>query len=165
MIEADEYDRTFLGLSPQVAVVSALEHDHPDCYPTFEAMRAAFSEFVGQIGAGGLLVVCGEDAEAWRLAQSACSGACRVQSYGLDDRWDWHAEGLQLGSHAAFRVYRHGRLLGATAQIPGRHNVLNALAALAASVEIGVDPGVALAAMTRFRGPLAASRSKAKPLG
>ena len=59
VIEADDYDRAFLGLHPIVAVVTTLEHDHPDCYPTFDDMRQAFTTFVGQVMEEGLLVVCG----------------------------------------------------------------------------------------------------------
>jgi UDP-N-acetylmuramate--alanine ligase len=67
VIEADEYDRTFLGLRPDVAVITILEHDHPDCYPTFREMRAAFACFARRLVPGGLLVVCGEDDEALHL--------------------------------------------------------------------------------------------------
>lgn len=160
VIEADEYDRTFLGLQPEVAVITILEHDHPDCYPTFRQMRAAFARFVQRLVSGGLLVVCGEDEEALRLAGEGLRLAGeepdlgrRVETYGLDQAWDWRAQGVQLGSHAAFEVWHGEKQLGTCAlQVPGRHNVLNALAALAASAEVGVDFGTAAAALTRYRG-------------
>jgi UDP-N-acetylmuramate--alanine ligase len=153
VIEADEYDRAFLGLRPGVAVLTALEHDHPDCYPTLEEMRAAFSAFLGQVNAGGTLVVCGEDQESWELGQRSLGVGRRLETYGLDPAWDWWAKGLRLGNSAAFEVWRQDRQLGMCAlQIPGRHNVLNALAALAASDQAGVEFGVAAAALTRFRG-------------
>jgi len=153
VIEADEYDRAFLGLHPGVAVLTALEHDHPDCYPTLEEMRAAFSAFLKQVEAGGTLVVCGEDQESRELGQRSLGEGRRLETYGLDPAWDWWAEGVQLGNSAAFEVWRKDRQLGMCAlQIPGRHNVLNALAALAASHQVGVEFGVAAAALTRFRG-------------
>jgi UDP-N-acetylmuramate--alanine ligase len=164
VIEADEYDRTFLGLQPDVAVVTTLEHDHPDCYPTLDEMRTAFTEFVDRVVAGGLLILCGEDAEARRLGDLVRGTQRRVQTYGLDEQWDWRAEGTHLGNSAVFEVWRNalgqnggecqrGKQLGTCAlQVPGRHSVLNALAALAASAEAGVDFGTAAAALTRFRG-------------
>lgn len=153
VIEADEYDRAFLGLRPDVAVITTLEHDHPDCYPTFEEMRTAFSKFAERVPADGLLVACGEDREGKALGDDLAGRGCRVETYGLEPVWDWWAQGVQLGNSAAFEVWREGKQMGICAlQVPGRHNVLNALAALAASCEVGVDFGLAVAALTRFRG-------------
>jgi UDP-N-acetylmuramate--alanine ligase len=153
VIEADEYDRTFLGLEPDVAVITTVEHDHPDCYPTFDEMRAAFEAFAGQVAAGGLLVLCGEDAEARRLGAAGRGAGRRVETYGLDNQWDWWAEGANLGNHATFEIWHLGTRLGTCAlQIPGQHNVLNALAALAASTEAGIDFDATASALTRFRG-------------
>jgi UDP-N-acetylmuramate--alanine ligase len=153
VVEADEYDRAFLGLKPNVAVITALEHDHPDCYPTFDEMRSAFVEFADQVVVGGLLIACGEDREGIALADPLPSRGRRVETYGLDPTWEWWAQGVELGNSAAFDVMYKGRRLGPCAiQVPGRHNVLNALAALAATVDVGVDFGMAAAALTRFRG-------------
>lgn len=158
VIEADEYDRAFLGIRPDVAVITVLEHDHPDCYPTFQEMKEAFEDFTEGIAAGGLLIVCGDDYEAQQLAESFGGRERRVERYGLDRHWDWWAEGTHLGNHAIFEVGhkssgRNGRRLGTCAlQVPGRHNVQNALAALAASRETGVDFDTAAAALTRFQG-------------
>lgn len=152
VIEADEYDRTFLGLQPDVAVVTILEHDHPDSYPTFEEMREAFARFARQLVPGGLLVVCGEDDEALHLAGQVGPDR-RAETYGLDHAWDWRAQGVQLGNSAGFEVWHRDKRLGTCAlQVPGRHNVLNALAALAASAGVAIDFGTAAAALTRYRG-------------
>jgi UDP-N-acetylmuramate--alanine ligase len=152
VIEADEYDRTFLGLQPDVAVVTILEHDHPDSYPTFDQMRSAFASFARRLVPGGLLIVCGEDEEALHLADQV-GAERRAETYGLDQAWDWGAQGVQLGNSAAFEVWHRSKRLGTCAlQVPGRHNVLNALAALAASAAVGVDFGPAAAALTRYRG-------------
>ena len=153
VIEADEYDRAFLGLSPDVAVVASLEHDHPDCYPTFEAMTEAFDQFAGRLVEGGLLIVCGEDEEGKELGLRMQAQGHRVETYGLASDWDWWAQGVELGNSAAFEVWRGGKLLGTCAlQMPGQHNVLNALAALASCHEVGVEYGMAAAALTRFQG-------------
>ena len=61
IIEADEYDRTFLGLSPEIAVITVVEWDHPDCYPTAQSMVEAFQQFVASVPATGLIVGCGDD--------------------------------------------------------------------------------------------------------
>ena len=145
--------RAFLGLRPDVAVITTLEHDHPDCYPTFGEMHIAFVQFAESVVPGGLLVICGEDRESKALAGQMLDQGLRVETYGLDPVWDWWAQGVELGNSAAFSVSRKGERLGTCAlQVPGRHNVLNALAALAASSAVGVDFGLAAAALTRFRG-------------
>jgi UDP-N-acetylmuramate--alanine ligase len=153
VIEADEYDRAFLGLRPDATVITTLEHDHPDCYPTFQEMRDAFSLFATHTMAGGLILVCGDDTEARTLGTGLKEREWRIESYGLNSDRDWWAEGIHLGNSAACEVWHRGKQLGSCAlQIPGRHNVLNALAALAVSADLGVDFGTAVAALTRFRG-------------
>lgn len=170
VIEADEYDRAFLGLSPDVAVVTIVEHDHTDCYPTFEGLQAAFVEFATRAALRGRLIVCGEDVEARRLGeqiakQGEANGAfaalqgvfepsrSAVVTYGFGPPWDWQAEDVELGGCPTFQVRHASRRLGTCAlQLPGRHNVLNALAAVAAVAELGVEFSTAAAALTRFRG-------------
>jgi UDP-N-acetylmuramate--alanine ligase len=153
VVEADEYDRAFLGLRPDVAVITVLEHDHPDCYPTFEDMQTAFYSFVDQVREEGILIVCGNDQAARKLGKAQEKKGRHVTTYGLDPTWDWWAKGLQLGNSAAYEIWHRSKQLGTCAlQVPGRHNVLNSLAALAASAQVGVDPGAAAAALTRFRG-------------
>jgi UDP-N-acetylmuramate--alanine ligase len=67
VIEADEYDNMFLGLKPQIAVVTSIEHDHPDFFPTLESIYQAFEKFVALLPAEGTLIVCAEDAGAAAL--------------------------------------------------------------------------------------------------
>ena len=83
VIEADEYDRMFLGLDPWIAVVTNIEHDHPDCYPTPEDFYQGFREFAGRIVENGTLVVHADDPGAMRLGQDQ-SHACNVITYGLE---------------------------------------------------------------------------------
>jgi UDP-N-acetylmuramate--alanine ligase len=153
VVEADEYDYAFLGLAPDIAIVTTLEHDHPDCYPTFAQMQAAFREFVGRVAIDGLLIVCGDETETRELGEVARGAGHRVQTYGLDPDWDWWAEGDSLGNSASFKIWHRGSELGRCAiQLPGQHNVLNALAALAACHRLGIAFGDATAALARFRG-------------
>ncbi|HNS49620.1 MAG TPA: UDP-N-acetylmuramate--L-alanine ligase [Anaerolineae bacterium] len=169
-IEADEYDRAFLGLRPQVAVITSLEHDHPDCYPTIADMQDAFAEFATQACEQGQMVICAEDAGAVSLAERVCgrihplracvgeagsleSGKGSYTTYGLHAGCTWQAEDVQLNGCPVFRVRAEGRRLGQCAlQLPGLHNVLNGLAAIAATNSVGVDFDSAAAALTRFRG-------------
>jgi UDP-N-acetylmuramate--alanine ligase len=116
-------------------------------------MREAFKAFSEQITAQGLLAVWGEDTEALALAQERAGMGRRMETYGLDSKCDWRAKGVHLGNSAAFEVWYQGRLQGTCAlQVPGKHNVLNALAALASVREVGVDFSTAAAALTRFQG-------------
>ncbi len=155
VVEADEYDRMFLGLRPTVAVVTNVEHDHPDCYPTFAEMQAAFDEFAALVPAQGVLIVCNDDAGARALAQSARKRGTRVVTYGLQTVADWRAELLQPNSAGGcdFLVSHAGRELGlARTRLAGDHNVCNALAALAAVDYCGVPFATALPALRAFRG-------------
>ncbi|MGQ9598682.1 MAG: UDP-N-acetylmuramate--L-alanine ligase [Anaerolineae bacterium] len=159
VVEADEYDRTFLGLRPEIAVVTTLEYDHPDCYPTFEAMRHAFQAFTDRLAPTGRLIVCGQDEEARQLGERLRAKGSRVETYGFGPAWDWWAQsnlgngGASPGSRTAFEVWHRNRFLGTCVlPLPGRHNVLNALAALAVSHHVGVDFEPAATALGRFRG-------------
>jgi UDP-N-acetylmuramate--alanine ligase len=153
VIEADEYDRAFLGLWPEVAVVTTIEHDHPDCYPTLDEMRDAFARFAARVGADGLLIVGGEDREARDLGQTWRRIGGQAATFGLGPGWDWQAEQVQMGIGSSFEVWHEGRRLGeCSLELPGRHNVLNALAALAAVDMVGVPFETAAGAMAEFRG-------------
>jgi UDP-N-acetylmuramate--alanine ligase len=153
VIEADEYDRAFLGLSPQVAVITAIEYDHPDSYPTFGEMCDAFARFAARVGAGGLLIVGGGDEEARGLGETWCEIGGQGTTFGLGSGWDWRAEQVQMGMGTSCEVWHADRRLGRCATgLPGRHNVLNALAALAATDAIGVPFEMAARALSQFRG-------------
>jgi len=153
VIEADEYDRAFLGLWPQVAVVTTIEHDHPDCYPTFDDMRDAFAGFAVRVRASGLLIVGGEDWEAQALGDTWRSIGGQAVTFGLGSGWDWQAEHVQVGMGVTFEVWHAGRRLGSCALgLPGQHNVLNALAALAAADAIGIPFEMGAGALAEFRG-------------
>ncbi len=96
VIEADEYDRMFLGLRPTIAVVTNVEHDHPDCFPTWAEMFAAFEEFTALLPADGLLVVCADDEPAFALGQRRWRAGGRVTSYGVGPAsGDWSAADIE----------------------------------------------------------------------
>lgn len=149
VIEADEYDRAFLGLSPDIAVITNLEHDHPDCYPTFEDVRGAFRTFVEQVQ--DLLIVCLDDPGAASMRRD---GLARL-TYGLTPEADWYAEEIRPNAAGGmdFLVLRRGKLLGlARNRLPGEHNVRNSLAGLAVADSMGVSFSEARKALTEYSG-------------
>jgi len=152
VVEADEYDRMFLGLTPDIEVITNIEHDHPDCYPTFDDMLSAFREFAHRLPADGRLIACGEDAAAAAIAAGQTAAA---ELYGFKPDFDWHASDVRPNNAGGsdFLAYHGDQLLGIVRlRVPGRHNVLNALAALAATDRLGVPFGAAQDALSEFRG-------------
>ena len=124
VIEADEYDNTFLALRPEVAVVTTLDHDHVDMFPTRESYRDAFRAFVRNARPGGLLIASADDPGARELAEWARGQhSVRVTTYGRD------ASAEQKLKEHGNRVYD---LAGRTfsLSVPGWHNALNASAAI-----------------------------------
>jgi len=152
VVEADEFDRRFLELHPEVAVVTNVEPDHLDYYGTFEAIRAAFRQFVGKVPEGGWLILCGDNREAAALAAVAPE---RAVTYGLEPGADWRAAGLNPNPIGGtdFVVYAQEILVGQfRLRVPAAHNVLNALAATVAAGRVGVDFTTAAAALEQFTG-------------
>jgi UDP-N-acetylmuramate--alanine ligase len=137
--EADESDGAFLVYSPHGAVVTNVEADHLDNYGTEEAYRAAFSTFLGRIDPDGFVVVCIDDPGAAGLAEEATGRGIEVIGVGESATATLRAADLTFaGSTSTFTVLQNGRRLGSvTLQIPGRHYVLDAMAALAAGLRLG----------------------------
>jgi UDP-N-acetylmuramate--alanine ligase len=155
VIEADEYDRTFLSLVPKVAVVTIIEHDHPDCYPTFDEFRAAFDEFSTLVPPDGLLVVCWDDREARALGERRRDAGTPVVFYGLEEGAQWRAEEVRpnFAGGVDFLATRDGETQGLVRlRVPGAHNASNATAALAVADFLGIPFGVARSALTEFHG-------------
>jgi UDP-N-acetylmuramate--alanine ligase len=155
VVEADEYDRMFLGLEPEVAVLTVVEHDHPDCYPTLESLQDAFREFIGRLSPEGLLVACADDPGVRTLGKEWESTGGVVRWYGLGAEATWRATDLQPNQAGGsdFVVSRNGQTVGLVRlRIPGRHNVLNALATIVVADWLGLPFETARSALTEFRG-------------
>ncbi len=157
VIEADEYDRMFLGLKPEIAVITNVEHDHPDIYPTPEDFRAAFKDFVGCLTPDGLLLLCGDDAGAMELLPSADARGLRSLTYGIrNPNADYQAKNIISvpASGCTFDVFsRQGsNLTSIRMQVPGEHNVLNALAAIAIADQLKLPLEFAAQALSEFCG-------------
>jgi UDP-N-acetylmuramate--L-alanine ligase len=136
--EADESDGAFLVYSPFAALVTNVEADHLDNYGTEEAYHEAFSQFLDRIDPDGFLIACIDDPGAAALAEEARGRGLTTVGVGESEHADLRAEDATfVGSTSTFGVVDSGRRLGEVSlQIPGRHYVLDALAALAARIPV-----------------------------
>ncbi len=136
--EADEYDRSFLELRAAVAVVTNIEPEHLDCYGSPAELDAAFATFCNQTPETGRVVLCRDNEGSWALA-----GAVQrpVLSYGFSEEADLRAIDVRTEpGRSRFTVVQRGETLGEAAiPIPGRFNILNALAALAVGLELDIS--------------------------
>lgn len=154
VIEADEYDQMFLGLRPEVAVITNVDYDHPDLYPSKKDYQKSFLEFVKNIKAGGRLVVCSDDPFAKRLAKVASDQHVEIETYGLV-KADWRAVELrvnQLGGVDFVLQHNQESVIVIRLRVPGQHNVLNALAAVACTTGLGIEVGTIRQALANFGG-------------
>ncbi|MBU0491382.1 MAG: UDP-N-acetylmuramate--L-alanine ligase [Chloroflexi bacterium] len=148
--EADEYDRRFLALTPQVAVITSLDADHLDVYGTMDALQDAFAAFAARVPADGYVVGCGDEARVLALHQRPELRGTWV-TYGLGPGHDWSATNMtpnDAGGHD-FAVSGAGEF---RLQVPGRHNVANATAVVAVAGLLGVDMDAVRRALAGFRG-------------
>jgi UDP-N-acetylmuramate--alanine ligase len=167
--EADESDGSFLMLSPDLAIVPSVDADHLDNYASLAQIQASFAAFARRISAGGLLLACADDPGAAALAAGARDLPLRVRTYGESAGADYQVTGVAAGGMTVRFGVRAGPRAapGAppTAQLeagaPGRHNALNAAAAYAAALELGVPAGQAAAALAAYRG----ARRRMEPRG
>lgn len=143
VVEADEYDRSFHQLLPNIAVVTTLEADHLDIYGSLEAVEEAFLIFAESVPDDGMIACCADDHGAARLANVLRGGPERVMTYGLNAGSMLRAEEVDLaGGGARFTVRERGKVLGtASLRAPGVHNIRNALAAVAVARRLGADWG------------------------
>lgn len=155
VVEADEYDHMFLGLRPALAVVTNLEHDHPDIFPTDEAYRAAFRQFVTLLPENGRLIACTDDQGVRDLLAEIQPPPPQVMTYGLAAGADLMASDVrpnQLGG-VDFLVQRAEQLVGLVRlRLPGDHNVRNALAAIGVALDLGLDFNKIRQALADFGG-------------
>ena len=148
--EVDESDRSFLGVSPTHAVVTNIEADHLDHYGSYEAILAAFEQFVGQVDQPP--VVCADDPGVRRVM--AAAGRPFVRYSASDREADFCATDIALSAHEArFAVLQGGRRAGLVVlPAPGVHNVSNALGAIAVAAQAGLDVAACCRALSEFRG-------------
>src|SRR5262245_14769883 len=151
VVESDESDGSFLKLAPIIAIVTNIDREHLDHYPTLDAIRAAFLEFVNKVPFYGAVIACLDDPNV----QSILPGIRRrTLTYGTTAHADMEATEIACAPFASdFRLRTRGRDLGRFhLAIPGRHNVLNATAAIAVALELEVQPDVIREALATFSG-------------
>ena len=136
VVEACEYDRSFLNFAPHAAAVLNVEEDHLDYFRDLADVRDAFADFASRTVTEGLLVVNGADPG---MDEVAARARCRVETFGIGGGWDWHAENLHADAgRYAFDVYRRDApFASVNLALAGEHHVLNALAATALSAWAG----------------------------
>jgi len=151
--EADESDASFMHLQPMMAVVTNIDADHMETYAgDFQKLRQTFIEFLHHLPFYGLAVLCIDDPEVRHILPEITRP---VTTYGLTGEADIYAEDLrQQGIRTYFKVRRrqHAEMLDITLNMPGYHNVLNALAAIAVAYEIGIDDAAIKRALENFQG-------------
>lgn len=148
--EADESDGSFIEYHPHAAIVTNIEHDHVDYFATPQSVTDAFTTFAKTIAMDGFLVFCNDDAGA----QALSSSAPRAISYGTTAGSDLTIDQIVLtakGSHS--RALWKGKAIGSLVlNVPGHHNVLNAAAALATGLELGLPAAELLSGLESFQG-------------
>jgi len=149
VVEADEYDRSFLKLSPDIAIITAMDPDHLDIYGTAEEMEKAFVEFSGRIKPGGLLI------SKFGLKRTTDLKGSRRLTYAVQNKSaEAHAENIRMmnGSYEFDVVIKDKRIEKATLNTGGLHNVENAIAAITAASSLNIDDEKIKAAIADFKG-------------
>ncbi len=151
VVESDESDGSFLKLSPIIAVVTNIDREHLDHYPNLEAIEAAFIEFVNKTPFYGACIVCLDDPNVQAILPAMKR---RIITYGASTQADMQASEIGCGHFSSdFRLRYRGADLGAFhLRIPGRHNVLNAMAAACVALELEVKPDIIREALSAFSG-------------
>ncbi len=151
--EADESDASFLHLQPMVSIVTNIDADHMSTYGgDFEKLKNTFIEFLHNLPFYGLAVVCIDDDNVRSILPEISR---QITTYGFSDDADYRATDLQQdGIFTSFNVHRPGKEtpLAVRMRMPGKHNVLNALAAIAVAEDEGVDETAIVSALEKFEG-------------
>jgi UDP-N-acetylmuramate--alanine ligase len=155
VIEADEYDRMFHGLTPELAILTNLEHDHPDCYPTMDEYEQAFLTFIDNLFPMGKLIINWDDHGNRQLSKNIAPQTQMI-SYGLAAS-NAQKTALQMklqvsGCYAFVFSANDGSMIPCALQVPGTHNVKNALAALIVAEQLGLSLESAAQSLGRFTG-------------
>jgi UDP-N-acetylmuramate--alanine ligase len=151
VVEADEFDRSFLKLTPTLAVITTIEPEHLDTYHDLAGVQDAFVDFANRVPFYGTVVVCGDEPNITAILPRIKRP---VVSYGFGEGCVFRAANVrQQHVHTRFEVSRADVSLGEfSLQVPGRHNVLNALAAITVADELDLSLDVTRAALSEFSG-------------
>jgi UDP-N-acetylmuramate--alanine ligase len=138
VVEADEYDRSFLSITPTIAVLTTLETDHLDCYRDLEDIKSAFVQFALKVPFYGFIVLCLDEPALLDIMPQL--NKKKIVTYGLNPQADVQAIDIRHKDNITTYTLIHGNKdLGTiTLQVPGKHNVQNSLGAIAVGLELGV---------------------------
>jgi UDP-N-acetylmuramate--alanine ligase len=151
VVEADEFDRSFLSITPTIAVLTTLETDHLDCYRDLEDIKSAFVQFAIRVPFYGFVVLCLDEPALQEIMPKIKK---KIITYGLNSQADLQAvDIIHKNNVSKFLVVHEGKELGEIElQIPGKHNVQNALAAIAVGLELKVPFVKVKAGIEKFTG-------------
>ena len=151
VVEADEFDRSFLSITPTIAVLTTLETDHLDCYRDLDDIKAAFIQFASKVPFYGFIVLCLDEPALQDIMPKIKK---KIITYGLNGQADLQAiDIVHKQNTSRFVVVREGSELGeVTLQIPGKHNVLNALAAIAVGLQLNIPFDKVKSGIEKFSG-------------
>ncbi|PIU46104.1 MAG: UDP-N-acetylmuramate--L-alanine ligase [Ignavibacteriales bacterium CG07_land_8_20_14_0_80_59_12] len=152
VVEADEYDRSFLSITPTIAVLTTLDADHLDCYRDIEDIKSAFITFANKVPFYGFIILCLDEAALQDIMPKVSER--KIVTYGLNAQADLQALDITHSENTStFTVMSRGGVLGEIRlQVPGTHNVQNALAAIGVGLELGIPFEKIKAGMERFTG-------------
>ena len=152
VVEADEFDRSFLSITPTIAVLTTLETDHLDCYRDLEDIKGAFIQFANKVPFYGFIVLSLDEPALLDIMPQFSRK--KIITYGLNPQADIQAVDIKYKENtSAFVVMKNGSDLGhVTIQVPGKHNVQNSLAAIATGLELGVSFQKVKTGIERFSG-------------
>ncbi len=151
VVESDESDGSFLKLAPIIAVVTNIDREHLDYYKTFERIVSSFTDFVNRVPFYGTSILCIDDENVQRILPDIRR---RVVTYGTTPQADLMIRNIGMGkSSTAFDIYRRDENIGRfEVHVTGAHNVLNATAAIAVALELGLEPARIAEGLAAFRG-------------
>jgi len=148
--EADESDGSFLHLPASLGVVTNIDNDHLDHFGNITAVETAFVDFVAKLPFYGLAMVCGEDAGVKRCLERFTKP---FLTYGFSEEWDLYARDVECeGLSSKFNVIKGSELGQFELSVPGRHNVLNALASIGIALHLGIDVDQIRKGLKEFKG-------------
>ncbi len=152
LMEACEYTNSFLSFFPKISIILDIDADHLDFFKDLEDIRRSFRKFAELLPADGLLIINADDPAYKMIARDL---PCRVITYSMSNKGLYTADLVTYNAdgNASFRVLKHGEPIGSfSLEVPGSHNVSNALAVIALALELGVDTETIQKGFSTFRG-------------
>ncbi|PKL84131.1 MAG: UDP-N-acetylmuramate--L-alanine ligase [Ignavibacteriae bacterium HGW-Ignavibacteriae-3] len=151
VVEADEFDRTFLKLTPTIAAITTLEREHLDTYKDLDDIKSAFIEFANKVPFFGFVVLCLDEPALQDVIPQINK---KIFTYGISPQADIRAVNItHLENHSEFTVNYQGNDLGRIKiNLPGLHNIKNSLVAVTIAKEMGVEFGMIKQALEKFTG-------------